>query len=84
MTIGSREFVLRRLTGAVAAASVDWPCTLHAQQAERVRHIAVFTGGGEADSEFRLAVAASVARLNLKTAKALGLDVPTMLRAPTR
>jgi putative ABC transport system substrate-binding protein len=61
-TLRRREFI-GLLTGAVAAASVDWPCTVHAQQAERVRQVAVFTGGGETDPKFRAAVAAFVERM---------------------
>jgi hypothetical protein len=64
-----REFIA--LLGGAAAA---WPVGARAQQRERTRRIGVLMNLASDDAKFELVV-------NLKTAKSLGLDVPSTLLA---
>jgi hypothetical protein len=80
-----RDFI-KSIGGAAAA----WPLTARAQQAERVPRIGVLINLAADDPESEARLAAFVKGLhelswadgrNLKTAKALGLEVPPTLLA---
>jgi ABC-type uncharacterized transport system substrate-binding protein len=67
-----REFIT--LLGGAAAA---WPLAVGAQQPERMRRIGILMGSAEKPADLPVQAPTKYELvINLKTAKALGLDVP--------